>query len=165
MQTTSVMGGVKYLEGKGVNEILKTRGDINIPNINKLLKILKGKEISFLAIATEGVRKDLYYELIYPHYSHDYPVDLVMYGTIENIKNSFNFLIEENSPIPPEALVAYGFTSGKNIEFKLDYSYLIEKGVNFFLQDCLDNNIELNWLKNGNVDIVKIHNDKEKYGF
>ena len=165
MQTTSAMGGIKYLEEKGITEILKTRGDISISNIDKFLKVLKGKDMSFLAIATEGVRKDLYYELVYQHFSHDYPVDLVIYGTTENIKNSFNFLLEENAPIPPEALVAYGFTSGKGIDFKLDYSYLIEKGVNFYLQECLDNNIELLWLKNNNVDIVKMHNDKEKYGF
>ena len=59
MQTVSTMGGISYLKEKGINEILKVRGDIIITNITKFLSILKGKDMAFLAIAKEGARKDI----------------------------------------------------------------------------------------------------------
>jgi len=165
MQTVSTLAGIMYLKNKGVTEILKTRGDILITNLDIFLNILKKKEMAFLAIAKEGVRKDIYYELIYPHYSHDYPVDLVLYGSIENIFNSFNFLTTENTEfIPPEALIAYNFLMGKNLEFKLKYKHFINNNIYFFLKDCIQYNIELNWLKH-NVDLVKTHNNVENYDF
>ena len=164
MQTISTMGGVNYLKEKGIHEILKVRGDIVITNITKFLSILKGKDIAFLAIAKEGTRKDLYYELVYRHYSHDYPVDLVVYGTTQNIENSFNFMVEENQFIPPEALVLYNFLIGNNLEYKSTYNHLINNGVYFYLNDCIDNKIELNWLKHNN-DLVKMHNNKINYEF
>jgi len=164
MQTISTMGGVNYLKEKGINEILKVRGDIIITNLAKFLSILKGKSMAFLAIAKENARKDLYYELIYRHYSHDYPVDLVVYGTTQNIENSFNFITEENQFIPPEALVLYNYLEGNNLEYKSTYNHLINNGVYFYLNDCINNQIELNWLKHNN-DLVKMHNDQINYGF
>ena len=164
MQTISTMGGVNYLKEKGVNEILKVRGDVIITNIIKFLSILKGKDMAFLAIAKEGIRKDLYYELVYKHYSHDYPVDLVVYGTTQNIENSFNFVIEENQFIPPEALILYNFLVGYNLEYKSTYNHLMNNGVYFYLNDCIDNQIELNWLKHNN-DLIKMHNSKINYEF
>ena len=164
MQTISTMGGVNYLKEKGINEILKVRGDIIITNIFKFLSILKGKSMAFLAIAKENVRKDLYYELIYRHYSHDYPVDLVVYGTTQNIENSFNFITEKNQFIPPEALVLYNFLEENNLEYKSTYNHLINNGVYFYLNDCVDNQVKLNWLKH-NDDLVKMHNDKINYEF
>jgi len=164
MQTISTMGGINYLKEKGINEILKVRGDVIITGIIKFLSILKGKDMAFLAIAKEGVRDDLYYELVYKHYSHDYPVDLVVYGTTQNIENSFNFIVEENQFIPPEALVLYNFLIGNNLEYKSTYNYLINNGVYFYLNDCIDNKIELNWLKHNN-DLVKMHNDQINYEF
>ena len=164
MQTISTIGGVNYLKEKGINEILKVRGDVIITDIIKFLSILKGKDMAFLAIAKEGIRKDLYYELVYRHYSHDYPVDLVVYGTTQNVENSFNFIIEENQFIPPEALVLYNFLIGNNLEYKSTYNHLINNGVYFYLNDCIDNKIELNWLKH-NDDLVKMHNNKINYEF
>jgi hypothetical protein len=41
MQTTSTTAGVKYLQDKGVTEILKTRGDVVITNLDIFLEILK----------------------------------------------------------------------------------------------------------------------------
>ena len=50
------------------------------------------------------------------------------------------------------------------IKFKLDYKYLISKGITFFMQDCLDNNINILWLKN-NLDIVEGTKDKTYYEY
>lgn len=164
MQTVSTMGGVNYLKGKGINEILKVRGDIVVTNIIKFLSILKGKNMAFVAIAREGVRNDLYYELVYRHYSHDYPTDLVVYGATQNIENAFDFLVEELYYIPPEALILYNFLEKNNLEYKSTYDYLVDNGVYFYLNDCVNNQIELNWLKHNN-DLVKMHNNKIDYEF
>jgi len=164
MQTVSTMGGVNYLKGKGINEILKVRGDIVVTNIIKFLSILKGKNMAFVAIAREGVRNDLYYELVYRHYSHDYPTDLVVYGATQNIENAFDFLVEELHYIPPEALILYNFLEKNNLEYKSTYDYLVDNGVYFYLNDCVNNQIELNWLKHNN-DLVKMHNNKIDYEF
>jgi len=158
MQTVSTSKGIDYLKKQGITEILKTRGDIIITNLNIFLEKLKGKEMAFLAIAKEGARTDLYYELVYPHYSHDYPVDLVLYGSVENLNNTFNFTINEHTPIPPEALIAYSFLEGKNKEFKLTYQHFIDNGVYFFLNDCVKNNIELKWIKHNYGNLVEWHN-------
>jgi hypothetical protein len=165
MQTVSTTTGIKYLQEKGVTEILKTRGDIVITNLNTLLEVLKGKEMAFLAICKEGARTDLYYELIYPHYSHDYPVDLVLYGFTENINNSFNFITDNYIPVPPESLIAYSFLSSKNIEFKLTYQHFINNNVYFFLKDCVKHNIELKWIKHNYSNVVEWHNNKINYDF
>jgi hypothetical protein len=165
MQTVSTLEGIKYLQKKGVTEILKTRGDIIITNLNIFLEKLKTKKMAFLAIAKEGARRDLYYELIYPHYSHDYPVDLVLYGFIENINNAFNFNINEYIPIPPEALIAYNFLEGKNKEFKLNYQHFINNNVYFFLNDCVEHNIKLKWIKHNYGNLVEWHNNKVNYDF
>lgn len=158
MQTISTSKGTDYLKKQGVTEILKTRGDIIITNLSIFLDKLKGKEMAFLAIAKEGARKDLYYELVYPHYSHNYPVDLVLYGSTENVSSAFNFTINEHVLIPPEALIAYSFLEGKNIEFKLTYQHFINNNVYFFLNDCIENNIELKWIKHNYGNLVEWHN-------
>jgi hypothetical protein len=164
MQTVSTLAGIKYLQEKGVTEILKTRGDIHISNTDKLLSLLKGKEVAFMVMCKEGVRSDLYYELVYPHYSHDYPMDNIFYGFADNMFNFFNFIVDEWCNIPPEALIAYHFFISKNLEFKLNYQYFIDNNIYFFLNDCLKNKIELNWLKH-NTDLVQMHNSKDYYDF
>lgn len=163
-QTHSTYNGAKYLENKGVTEILKIRGDVLVNDLNSFLKLLNGKKMAFLAIAKEGARKDLYYELVYSHYSHDYPVDLVIYGSTQNIINSFNFTIENFTQIPPEALIAYHFLEGIEKEFILTYDHFIKNDVYFYLNDCVENNIKLIWLKN-NSDLVQGHNIKDYYDF
>ncbi len=163
-QAISTYNGVKYLKDKGVTEVLKIRGDVQVNDLKILLNKLKGKEMAFLAIAKEGIRKDIYYELVYPHYSHDYPVDLVIYGSITNMINSFNFIIEQFTPIPPEALIAYHFLEGLKKEFILTYSHFIKNNVYFYLNDCVENNIKMIWLKN-NFDLVQSHNSKQLYDF
>jgi hypothetical protein len=157
-QLVSTFNGIKYLESQNVTEILKVRGDTTISNIKLFLEILKGKEMSFLAIAKEGARKDLYYELVYAHHSHDYPVDLVVYGNIENMVNTFSNTIEETLPIPPEAIISYNFLVGKESDFILTYNHFINNNVYFYMNDCLKNNIEINWLKHNGADLVKGHN-------
>ena len=76
----------------------------------------------------------------------------------------FNFLIEEDLAIPPEALISYNFLTSKNIDFQLNYKHFIDNNIYFYLQDCLDNNIKLNWLKI-NKDLVDLHKDKNIYEF
>ena len=166
MQAISTFKGAEYLESKGVTEILKTRGDIRIKNLDKLMKCLEGKEMAFLATCKNGVRTDIYYELVYPHYSHDYPADQVIYGSTLNIKNTFNFQIEEALSIPPESLIAYSFLTSKGENFLLDYDYLKDKNVYFYMNDCIENDIELFLVKEKyKFDLVAIHNSKQYYEF
>jgi hypothetical protein len=165
MQTISTITGVKHLLKKGVTEVLKTRGDIIITNLDIFLKTLLKKEMTFLAIAKEGARTDLYYELVYPHYSHDYPVDLVMYGSIKNIEFAFNFTIDELTLIPPESLIAFNFLTNNNIDFKLNYQHFINNNICFYLNDCIKHDIKLKWIKHNYSDLVEWHNNKINYDF
>tara|TARA_B100001059_G_C17749499_1_gene536315 strand:+ start:342 stop:1028 length:687 start_codon:yes stop_codon:yes gene_type:complete len=161
MQVKSTFAGVNYLEGK-VDEALKVRSDTIITNLNKLLPKLKNKQLSFMATCKTGVRKDLAYDLVYFHDSHDYPADNVIYGKIEDLKLMFDFQIDEILPIPPEALIAWNYMTNKGIKFKLDYQTMIDGGISFFLQECLDENVEVNWLKK-EVNLVDWYKAKEVY--
>lgn len=167
LQTHSTFKGIEYLyQNKGIIEVLKTRGDVRIKNLAKLLECLKSKKMAFIAICKKDIRKDIYYELVYPHYSHDYPADQIVYGNIENMLNSFRFNIEEFLPIPPEALIAYHFLEGIGKEFILTYDYFKKNDVYFYLNDCVNNNIELFLLKEKyRFDLVDIHNSKQYYEF
>jgi len=161
MQVKSSFAGVNYLENK-VDEALKVRSDTIITNLDKLLPRLQGKQLSFMATCKTGVRKDLAYDLVYYHDSHDYPADNVVYGKIEDLKLMFDFQIDEMLPIPPEALIAWNYMTNKGIEFKLDYQTMIDGGISFFLQECLDENVEVNWLKK-EVNLVDWYKAKEVY--
>jgi len=161
MQVKSTFAGVSYLENK-VDEVLKVRSDTIVTNLDKLLPRLQGKQLSFMATCKTGVRKDLAYDLVYYHGSHDYPADNVIYGKIEDLKLMFDFQIDEMLPIPPEALIAWNYMSNKGIEFKLDYQTMVDGGISFFLQECLDENVEVNWLKK-KVNLVDWYKAKEVY--
>jgi hypothetical protein len=39
---------------------------------------------------------------------------------------------------------------------------MVNEGISFFLQDCLDKNVEVNWLKRG-VNLVDWYKDKTVY--
>ena len=56
------------------------------------------------------------------------------------------------------------FLVGYNLEYKSTYNHLMNNGVYFYLNDCIDNQIELNWLKHNN-DLIKMHNSKINYEF
>ena len=161
MQVKSSFAGISYLEDK-VDEVLKVRSDTIVTNLDKLLPRLQGKQLSFMATCKTGVRKDLVYDLVYYHDSHDYPADNVIYGKIEDLKLMFNFQIDEILPVPPEALIAWNYMSNKGIEFKLDYQTMVDGGISFFLQECLDENVEVNWLKK-EVNLVDWYKAKEVY--
>ena len=161
MQVKSTFAGVSYLEGK-VDEVLKVRSDTIVTNLNKLLPRLKNRQLAFMATCKTGVRKDLAYDLVYYHDSHDYPADNVVYGKVEDLKLMFDFQIDETLPIPPEALIAWNYMTNKGIEFKLDYQTMINGGISFFLQDCLDENVEVNWLKR-DANLVDWYKDKTVY--
>ena len=161
MQVKSSFAGVSYLEGR-VDEALKVRSDTIVTNLDKLLPKLKNKQLAFMATCKTGVRKDLVYDLVYYHDSHDYPADNVIYGKIEDLKLMFDFQIDEILPVPPEALIAWNYMSNKGIEFKLDYQTMVDGGISFFLQECLDENVEVNWLKK-NVNLVDWYKAKEVY--
>jgi hypothetical protein len=161
MQVKSTFAGVSYLEGK-VDEALKVRSDTIITNLDKLLPRLKNRQLAFMATCKTGVRKDLTYDLVYYHDSHDYPADNVIYGKIKDLKLMFDFQIDEILPIPPEALITWNYMTNKGIEFKLDYQTMIDGGISFFLQECLDENVEVNWLKK-EVNLVDWYKDKTVY--
>ena len=161
MQVKSSFAGISYLEDK-VDEVLKVRSDTIVTNLDKLLPRLQGKQLSFMATCKTGIRKDLAYDLVYYHDSHDYPADNVVYGKIEDLKLMFDFQIDEMLPIPPEALIAWNYMTNKGIEFKLDYQTMVDGGISFFLQECLDENVEVNWLKK-EVNLVDWYKAKEVY--
>jgi len=161
MQAKSTFEGVSYLEGK-VDEALKVRSDTIVTNLDRLLPRLKNKQLSFAATCKTGVRKDLAYDLVYYHDSHDYPSDNIIYGKIEDLKLMFDFQIEEILPVPPESLITWNYMTNKGIEFKLDYQTMVDNDISFFLQDCLDKNVEVNWLKQ-KVNLVDWYKDKKIY--
>ena len=145
-----------------VDEVLKVRSDTIVTNLDKLLPRLKGKELSFMATCKEGVRGDLVYDLVYLHTSHDYPADNVIYGKVDELKIMFDFQIDELLSIPPEALITWNYMSNKGIDFKLNYKTMVDNGMSFFLQECLDEKVEVNWLKR-RVNLVDWYKDKTVY--
>lgn len=145
-----------------VDEVLKVRSDTIVTNLDKLLPRLKGKELSFMATCKEGVRGDLVYDLVYLHTSHDYPADNVIYGKVNELKIMFDFQIDELLSIPPEALITWNYMSNKGIDFKLNYKTMVDNGMSFFLQECLDEKVEVNWLKR-RVNLVDWYKDKTVY--
>lgn len=162
-QTLSTYNGIKYLRSKGVTEALKIRGDLKPNNVKLLLNILKDKPLSFLAICKPDVRP-LYYELEYTHTSFDFPVDLFLYGSLDNLEKCFNFQIDENLPIPPESLIAYNYFSNSGLEFNLSYDTFINNGISFFMKECLENNIKIEWLKN-KWDLIEYSSNKNWYNY
>jgi hypothetical protein len=164
MQTISTMRGIHYLEQIKVTEILKIRTDIITTNIDKLLSLLKGKPLALLGICKPNIRPLEYY-LEYNHNSFDFPINLMEYGNLENIKNLFNFIIEDNIPIPPESLLSYNYFKSNNLEFKLDYDHFIKNNIYFYLNDCLHHNIDFLWLKRNSQSIVEMHKDKTLYNY
>ena len=159
MQLRSTYEG---LMAHNVDELLKVRSDTIVTNLDKLLPKLKGKQLSFMATCKEGVRGDLVYDLVYLHTSHDYPADNVIYGNINELKIMFDFQIDELLSIPPEALIAWNYMANKGIEFKLNYQTMVDNGISFFLKDCLDEDVEVNWLKRG-VNLLDWYKDTTVY--
>jgi len=159
MQLRSTYEG---LMAHNVDEILKVRSDTIVTNLDKLLPKLKGKQLSFMATCKEGVRGDLVYDLVYLHTSHDYPADNVIYGNINELKIMFDFQIDELLSIPPEALIAWNYMANKGIDFKLNYKTMVDNGMSFFLQECLDEKVEVNWLKR-KVNLVDWYKDTTVY--
>ena len=163
LQALSTFAGVQYLKNKGVTEILKIRNDLKPNNIKLLLDVLKGKSLSFLAICKPNVRP-MYYDLVYIHNSFDFPVDLFLYGTAENLEKCFDFQVEEELNIPPEALIVYNYFVNSNLDFRLDYDTFIKNGISFFMNECLENDIKIEWLKKG-YELIKWHSDTKNYNY
>jgi hypothetical protein len=161
MQVKSTFEGIKALENR-VEEVLKVRSDIIISNLSDLMLELKGRQLSFMATCKTGIRKDLVYDLIYYHTSHDYPSDNVIYGKIEDMLMMFDFQIEELLPIPPESLIAWNYMVNKDIEFKLEYQHMVNNGISFFTNICLDKKVDVHWLKQ-NVNLVDWYKDRKIY--
>jgi len=163
LQALSTFAGIQYLKNKGITEILKIRNDLKPNNIKLLLEVLKGKSLSFLAICKPNVRP-MYYDLVYIHNSFDFPVDLFIYGTTENLEKCFDFQVEDELNIPPEALIAYNYFVNSGLDFRLDYDTFIKNGISFFMNECLENNIQVEWLKKG-YELVKWHSDVKNYNY
>jgi hypothetical protein len=166
LQNITTSSGIRYLIENGVTEVLKIRGDFMISDPIKLLSLLKGRKMSFLQMCKEGARTDLYYELIYPHYSHDYPSDNILYGDAKILYEGFNFTIEEYQQIPPESLITYNILQALDIEFKLNYDHFIKNGISFFMGECLKNNISIANIKEKyNKVITQTDIDKKDYDY
>jgi len=159
MQLRSTYEG---LMAHNVDEIFKVRSDTIVTNLDKLLPKLKGQQLSFMATCKEGVRGDIVYDLVYLHTSHDYPADNVIYGNIDELKLMFDFQIDELLSIPPEALIAWNYMTNKGIDFRLNYDTMVNNGMNFFLKECLEEDVEVNWLKRG-VNLVDWYKDTTVY--
>jgi len=172
MQLKSTYAGLEFLNEANccvpytekINEVLKVRSDTLVTNLDKLLPRLKGNHMSFMATCKTGVRKDLAYDLVYYHDSHDYPSDNVVYGKLGDMITMFDFQIDELTPIPPEALIVYNYMANKNIRFYLSYDHMIKEGITFFLQECLEENVEVNWLKR-EVNLVDWYKDRTVYDY
>ena len=52
--------------------------------------------------------------------------------------------------------------ANKGIEFKLNYQTMVDNGMSFFLKDCLDEDVEVNWLKR-KVNLVDWYKDTTVY--
>ena len=161
MQVKSTYEGIKYLEGK-VDEVLKVRSDTVISNLPSLMNDLKGRQLSFMATCKTGVRKDLAYDLEYYHTSHDYPSDNVVYGKVEDMLLMFDFQIDELLPIPPESLITWNYMTNMNMEFRLNYQHLVDNGISFFTDICLNKEVGVYWLKRG-VNLVDWYKDRTVY--
>ena len=74
----------------------------------------------------------------------------------------FDFQIDELLSIPPEALITWNYMTNKGIEFKLNYQTMVDNGMSFFLKDCLDEDVEVNWLKR-KVNLVDWYKDTTVY--
>jgi hypothetical protein len=159
MQLASSYAGIKHLD---VDEILKVRSDTIVTNLDKLLPRLQGRKLAFAATCKTGVRKDIAYDLVYYHNSHDYPADNVVYGKVEDLLSMFDFQIDEMLQIPPESLITWNYMVTQDMTFHLSYKNMVEQGISFFLQDCLDENVEINWLKR-EVNLVDWYKDKTVY--
>lgn len=146
MQTVSSNAGIQYLKNKGIQGILKVRSDIKINKPKLLLKILLGKKLSFLYTCKPKVRP-IYYHLVYEHTSFDFPCDFIIYGDVNRIEKCFNFTTDRNIPIPAEALIVYYYCKQSDIDFNLEYDYLIKNDITFFANECIENHIEIDWLK------------------
>jgi len=161
MQVKSTYEGIKYLEGK-VDEVLKVRSDTIISNLPSLMDGLKDQQLSFMATCKTGVRTDLAYDLEYYHTSHDYPSDNVIYGKVEDMLIMFDFQIDELLPIPPESLITWNYMTNMNMEFKLNYQHLVDNGISFFTDICLDKEVGVHWLKQ-DVNLVDWYKDRKVY--
>ena len=161
MQIASSFAGVNHLD---VDEILKVRSDTIVTNLDKLLPRLQGRKLAFMATCKVGVRKDIAYDLVYYHDSHDYPADNVIYGKKDDLIDMFNFQIDEMLQIPPESLITWNYMVNQDMTFHLSYENMINEGISFFTQDCLDENVEVNWLKRG-VNLVDWYKSKEVYDY
>ena len=164
MQLASSYAGVNRLFELGIDEALKVRSDTIVTNLDKLLPRLQGRKLAFMATCKVGVRKDIAYDLVYYHDSHDYPADNVIYGKIDDLRDMFNFQIDEMLQIPPESLITWNYMVTQNMTFHLSYKNMIEHGISFFTQECLDENVEVNWLKRG-VNLVDWYKSKEVYDY
>ena len=159
MQIASSFAGVNHLD---VDEILKVRSDTIVTNLDKLLPRLQDRKLAFMATCKVGVRKDIAYDLVYYHDSHDYPADNVIYGKKDDLIDMFNFQIDEMLQIPPESLITWNYMVNQDMTFHLSYENMINEGISFFTQDCLNENVEVNWLKRG-VNLVDWYKSKEVY--
>lgn len=159
LQALSTYNGINFLRNHGVKEVLKIRSDHTISDVKPFLESLYGRKIAFLAMANASKRGGFYYNLEYEHFAHDYPSDNIVYGDINEMSLMWNFQTSQIYMVPPESMVIYNWMVSKGFKFDLDFNYLQRCGVSFFLRDCVNKNINIQWLKK-NQSLIELYNNE-----
>lgn len=158
-QVLSTFNGLKFLQDRGVTCALKIRGDHTISDVKSFLELLYPRKMAFIALSNINVRRDITYELGYIHEGHDYPSDNVIYGNINDMLAMFNFQTDRNYKVPPEALILYNYLVMNGYKVDFSFEYLQHLGISFFLRECLNKGIKINWLKK-QQELTKLYNNE-----
>lgn len=158
-QAKSTYSGLVFLQNKGVTEALKIRGDHYVSDIKSLLEILQGRKMAFMVTTNPAMRGDYYYYLEGHHLAHDYPSDNLVYGKIEDMVKMWDFEMGNKYGIPPESLIVWHYLTKLGIKFDLDFKYLQQQGISFFLRECLNKNVNIHWIKK-DQSLITLYNNE-----
>lgn len=163
LQCKSTLQGIKYFKERGFTEVIKVRSDVIFPGIERVLKKLKGKDISFIAMHNPKNLYALAYFLDYYHHGYDFPLDYIIHGNINTMYAVFDYYVDLHFPIPPESILLKNYLTYRNIEPKFDFQHLIDNGVYFFNKDCRENNayillMKKNPIRNLTYEITELEN-------
>jgi hypothetical protein len=147
LQYKTTLKGIEYYKERGYTEVLKVRSDIIFFGIERVMHVLKGKDVSFMAMHNPQKLTFLAYYLDYYHHGMDFPCDYAVFGSIESMYNMFNCNVSYNLPIPPESIMLRNYLEYKKINPIFDFNHLINNGIHFFTKDCIENNASIHWLK------------------
>lgn len=163
LQFYSTLSAINYLKKqKNINEIIKVRSDVLIFGVERLLNKLKGKDISFMAYF--NMQHPEYYLQNQYHHSMDFPIDFVIFGSIDTMYDIFNFQMEYLSAIPPEAIILRNYLLAKSFVYNTNYDYIKSIGVDFFMRYEKECDLYLYWLKHNREDLGnRFRNNPNEY--